>query len=139
VFRSFYSKLFYFYLSFYFLSSDCFIMGEQEIEIERGHKYRLYGAVYVIFGLWIFFYFSWTNLGNFGNINFWRFVSSDAWDVVGVLYCFVLFFSFVLVVFGVFLLDGDYLVVARVSVVLAVFLLLSYLVAMFYPLFFLSY
>ena len=139
MFRSFYSILFYFYFSFYFISSGCFIMGEQESEIERGHKYRLYGAVYIIFGLWIFFYFSWTNLGNLGNINFWRFVSSDAWDVVGVLYYLVLCCSFVLVVFGVFLLDGDYLVVARASLVLSVFLLLSYLVAMFYPLFFLTY
>ena len=110
-----------------------------EIESERAHKYRVYGAVYVILGFWIFFYFSLMGLGNLGFLKFWRFVSGDAWLVVVVLYYLVWYSSLVLVVLGAFLLSGDYVLVAEFSVVLSAFLLLGYFTVMFYPLFFLSY
>ena len=102
-------------------------MGESE------HEYRIFGALYVILGLGLSFYFMFTMPGP-------QLLSANWFVTYGegyLLVWFILFFgwlgSFVLIIFGLVLLVRDVLLLVLVSGVLCVFLLLCYLFVLYYP------
>ncbi len=131
------SKLFYFLCSsFSCIGSLCFIMVESERESESEHEYRIFGAIYVILGVWLGIYFLLNRVVRV--MLFSGLISGRMGGYLGFILLFVMVLamvvgSFVLALFGVVLVVRGGVWVARVSVVLGIFLLVCYFGVMFFP------
>ena len=127
VFRSIILQTFLFYLSFSLFISWCFLMGENE--------YRKFGVLYVIIGLWFFFYFNFVFLDIQLLTSAWHFFPPESYIFVSVLFMLTFFGSLGLTLFGVVLLIRRVKLLFFVSEVLSIILSLCYLFLSYYPIF----
>ena len=101
--------------------------------VESEHEYRIFGAMYVILGLGLSFYFFFMTPGPQLFSSIWFVIGGEGDFLVLFLLFFGWFGSSVLVIFGFVLLVRDVLWLVRVSGVLCIFLLLCYLFVLYYP------